>query len=266
MRDLPDPLRLGFAFAAVAYVSLMAVGLMGYASDVRIWWAARPPDPYQVAVYSDGALGYFYSPAFAQALAPFTALPEPVFAALWTALLLGALYAVVGRWAIAALVFPPVAIDIAAGNIHVLFALVAVYGLRYPALWTFPLLTKVTPGLGVLWFVLRREWRNAAIAFRATAAVVLVSFALAPSLWTEWVGLLAANTGADVTYPHVPVPMLYRLPFAVLLLAWGALTDRRWTIPVAMLLSLPVMWPGSFALLVAAWATTRRDSNPQAGT
>ncbi len=37
-------------------------------------------------------------------------------------------------------------------------------GFRYPATWAFVLLAKVTPGIGLLWFLVRREWRNLAIA------------------------------------------------------------------------------------------------------
>jgi hypothetical protein len=42
-----------------------------------------------------------------------------------------------------------------------------------------------------------------------------------------------------------------RLPLAVAVVAWGALTDRRWTVPVAAFLALPVIWPSGFALLAA---------------
>lgn len=249
--------RHGFLVGAAIYVAGMAVAIFEYGSDARIWWAARSPDPYNLTDYVAGLPGYFYSPAFAQVLAPFQTLPEPWFVAGWTALLFGALYALAGRWSIVALVFPPVALDIYTGNIHLLLAAVAVFGLRWPALWAFPLLTKVTPGIGLVWFLIRREWRNLAIALGATTLIVALSFALTPDAWSTWIGLLTSNVGADVTYPHVPVPMLYRLPFAIALVAWGAWTDRRWTVPVAMLLALPVIWPGSFALLVAVPALSR---------
>jgi hypothetical protein len=249
--------RDGYLLGATAWVLLLAAGLAPFGTDAPIWHAAHLPDPYAHAEYIDGQPGFFYSPAFALAMAPFQALPLTWFVAGWSALLFAALYAIAGRWSIVALLFPPVALDIYTGNVHVLFAVVAVYGLRYPALWAFPLLTKVTPGIGLVWFLVRREWRNLAIALGATLAIVAVSFALTPTAWTDWIALLSANAGADVVYPHVPVPMLYRLPFAFALVAWGAWTDRRWTVPVAMLLALPVIWPGSFALLVAAYSGRR---------
>jgi hypothetical protein len=307
--DWPRLARHGFLLGAGVYVALVAAGVMAWGTDAPIWWAARAPDPYAHAEYVAGVPGFFYSPAFAQALAPFQWLPEPVFVAGWTALLFAALYAMTGRYAIAALLFPPVALDIWTGNVHVLFALVAVFGLGRaspgiasgchphiamaqpslssvamfappgrseqgnpvpppvtnriaaslaPALWAFPLLTKVTPGIGLVWFAVRKEWPQLAVGVGVTAAIVGVSFLLTPGAWFEWVGLLSSNVGADVTYPHVPIPMLYRLPFALLLIVWGARTDRRWTVPVAMLLSLPVIWPGSFALLAAIpWESAR---------
>ena len=39
-----------------------------------------------------------------------------------------------------------------------------VLGFRWPFTWAFVLLTKVTPGVGLLWFAVRREWRSLAIA------------------------------------------------------------------------------------------------------
>ena len=44
---------------------------------------------------------------------------------------------------------------------------------------------------------------------------------------------------------------LLRLPVALVLVAWGARTDRRWTVPVAALLALPVIWLTSLSMLAA---------------
>jgi len=37
------------------------------------------------------------------------------------------------------------------------------------------------------------------------------------------------------------------------LVAWGGLTDRRWTVAVAATISLPILWPSGFAVLTALW-------------
>ena len=51
-------------------------------------------------------------------------------------------------------------------------------GFRYPWTWGFVLLTKVTPGIGLLWFAVRREWRALAIALGVTGVIVAVSLVL----------------------------------------------------------------------------------------
>ena len=68
--------------------------------------------------------------------------------------------------------------ELAGGNIHLLLAAAIVLGFRWPWTWSLVLLTKITPGIGLLWFVVRREWRNLTIALGGTAAIVAVSFVL----------------------------------------------------------------------------------------
>jgi Glycosyltransferase family 87 len=113
------------------------------------------------------------------------------------------------------------------------------------------LLTKVTPGVGLLWFVVRREWRSLAIALGTTAAIAAVSIVLAPAAWAQWPGVLAGIAGRAGTWAAVPIPLVVRLPFAVALVVWGARTDRRWTVPVASMLALPALWYGGFSMLLA---------------
>jgi hypothetical protein len=108
----------------------------------------------------------------------------------------------------------------------------------------------VTPGIGLLWFAARREWRSLGVALGATLAVIAISFVVLPDAWRHWVDVLAAGATTDVTSGSIPIPLLVRLPFAVVLLAWGARTDRRWVVPVTCFLALPVIWYGSLALLV----------------
>lgn len=230
----------------------IALGFIPYGGDAPIWWASRPPEPYVHDAYVSGVPGYFYSPAFAQILAPLTSVvSEPLFVALWTAALFAALWILADRWALVALLLVPVMLELYTGNIHLLLGVAAVFGLRYPVLWSFPLLTKVTPGIGLLWFVVRGEWRNLAIALGATGAIVAVSFALAPEMWPRWIGLLLSNAGADVAFAHVGVPLAIRFPLAAALIVWGARTDRPWTVPVGCMLALPVLWLNGLAMLAA---------------
>ena len=81
------------------------------------------------------------------------------------------------------LALPPVALELYHGNVHLWIAAAIVLGFRYPWTWAFVLLTKVTPGLGLVWFAARREWRSLAIALGVTAAIVAVSLVLDRQLW-----------------------------------------------------------------------------------
>ena len=76
------------------------------------------------------------------------------------------------------MLFLPIPFEIVSGNVHLLYAAVIVAGFRLSAAWALPLLTKVTPGIGLVWFLVRREWRPLAVAFGVTVAVAAVSFVL----------------------------------------------------------------------------------------
>jgi hypothetical protein len=72
---------------------------------------------------------------------------------------------------------------------------------------------------------------------------------VAPGLWRDWIDLLLWNAGREAASGSIPIPFVLRFPVAVLLLIWAARTDRRWVVPVACLLALPVIWYGSLSLL-----------------
>ena len=193
---------------------------------------------------------YVYSPAFLQLIAPLKALPWVAFLGVWTAILLVAVRYLTGPrlFAIGVLL---AAAELAGGNISLLLAVAIVVGFRWPAVWALILLTKVSPGIGLLWFAVRREWRNLGIALGATAAVIAVSAVIMPGAWLEWLNVLTSIAGRDPTWAAVPIPLIVRLPFAVAVVVWGALTDRRWTVPVACMLALPALWYGGLTMLLA---------------
>jgi hypothetical protein len=247
-------LRDGFVILAAVFVGLrlLAVEPWVQSVDAYAYWATRSGDTYASA--EAGRIGaYLYSPAFAQVLAPFVRLPWPVFCAAWTAFLFVVYWRLVGRLALPLLLFIPIPFEIVSGNVHLLIAAAIVAGFRYPVAWALPLLTKVTPGIGLLWFAVRREWRSLALALGATAAVAGISFAFAPDAWREWLALLVRDAGAPLDTPgwYAPIPLLVRLPVAAIVVSWGALTDRPWTVPVAVTLSLPIVWLNSLAILAA---------------
>ena len=241
------------------YLVSVATGFAEAGFDAHAYWTARPPD-----IYAQSRLGtfnaYLYSPAFAQAIAPLTALPWFAFVTIWSALEIAAFLWLAGPFALLLLPLPPVFGEIHLGNIHLIMAAAIVLGFRWPAAWAFVLLTKVTPGVGLLWFAVRREWRSLAVALGATAAVVAVSFVLAPSLWFEWVDLLRASGGVTPPYSAWVPPVWFRLPVAAAIVAWGGLTDRRWTVPVAATLAMPILWGASLTVLIAIIPLLRRPT------
>jgi hypothetical protein len=197
---------------------------------------------------------YLYAPAFAQLIAPLTTtLPWPIFAALWTGAIAAVTIWLVGRWAFPLLFTGALALELYLGQIDVFIAAAIVIGFRYPVVWAFPLLTKVAPGIGLLWFAVRREWRNLALAIAATLAVAAVSATLAPSLWHDWYTLLhrSLTERHPVEGSYLAIPSWVRLPIAVAVIVWGARTDRHWTVPVGALLAMPILWLNVFTLLIA---------------
>jgi hypothetical protein len=118
------------------------------------------------------------------------------------------------------------------------------------------LLTKVTPGIGLLWFGVRREWRHLVIALGVTLAVVAVGFVLAPTAWLEWVRSLQ-QTEPSIGPNVIAIPLAPRLVAAALLVTWGARTNRRWTVVVAAALAVPTLWSHSLSMLVGIVALRR---------
>ena len=238
--------------------------LWGTGQDARCYWQASLSNPYLHSDWND-PIAYVYSPAFLQLVSPLTALPWPAFMAAWTAILLGAVRFLTGpRLLAAGILLPFTAMEIAGGNVSLLLAVAIVAGFRWPAAWSIVLLTKITPGVGLLWFAVRREWRSLAIALGATAAIALVSFAILPDQWRTWVDVVIRNAAAGKggTWASVPIPLWIRLPAAVLLVVWGARTDRRWTVPVASMLALPALWYGGISMLLAVIPLLPRQRTP----
>jgi hypothetical protein len=225
--------------------------------DAYTYWSAPLDDPYpgpQIGL--PGA--YLYSPAFIELLAPLRLLPWPVFHALWTGLAIAALAFLatpVGA-ALALTLLPFVFRDVYIGNIHILLGASIAIGMRYPAAWSFALLTKVTPGIGVLWFLIRREWRQLTVAIAATATIAVVSFAISPDLWWAWIARLTADTGTAGS--GYMLALAVRLVIAAGLVVVGALLSRAWLVPVAATIAIPIIWPDSLAILAASIYLIRR--------
>ena len=220
--------------------------------DARAYWQVDLAHPYAAAGLGDVS-SFLYSPAFAQLLAPLGALPFQVFFALWTALSLAILLWLVRPWPWAIpILCLPIIYELCVGNIHFSLAAVAILGFRGPGIWALPVLTKITPGVGTAWFAFRREWPGLATAMGITFAIVAVSFVLNPSAWFEWMAYLTPSSGrSELLLPRVAV--------ALALVGLGARTGRRWLVPVAIWLALPVIYVNSWVILLAVIRLRGRD-------
>jgi hypothetical protein len=269
LAGLETPPLVGLVLALVLWALIVVFAepwgrLWGTGQDARCYYQATLADPYLHSSWND-PIAYVYSPAFLQLVSPLTALPWQAFMAVWTALLIGAVRFLTGpRLLAVGLLFPFTLMEVAGGNVSLLLAVVIVVGFRWPAAWALVLLTKITPGIGLLWFAVRREWRSLAIALGATAAIAAISYVTMPAAWLRWFEVIIDNAGKGGTWASVPIPLVIRLPAAVALVVWGARTNRRWTVPVASMLALPALWYGGISMLLAVipLLEPRRDRRP----
>lgn len=214
--------------------------------DARAYWLTAQ----RVQLYgpSPGSRDAFlYSPAFADVVWPLAQLPWPIFVSVWIAAEIATfvwLLAPVGwRWGVPLILL--CTFETALGNVYAFFALAAVLGIRMPSAWALPLLTKVTPGIAIVWYAVRREWRHLATIAVVTFVIAALSFSLSPQCWLDWVHFLFAAS-------HTPAPwMPYRIGAGLLLAAIAAKSRRPWLLAPAMLLASPVLGANSLTILAA---------------
>jgi Glycosyltransferase family 87 len=262
---------IGIIAAIVYWVYLTKTG--GAPVDVRYYWGVDPAHLYPHPEAGEKN-GFNYSPIFDTLVGPGRILSFEVFVAIWRAILLAALVYLAGPFTIFVLFTVPVASEINAGNIQILLALAIVMGFRWPASWSFVLLTKVTPGIGLLWFALRRQWRALAIAFGFTAALVAVSFLGRPGDWFDYLRLWTTAPAPAVS-PYY-LSLWQRLPFAIAFIVFGAWRGYRWPVVVGATLALPVYYIISTSMLVGVlpylrqalgrWLAERRPVTPAIDT
>ena len=205
-------------------------------------WRVSPM--YNLPPNTQGA--YLYSPLFAQLISPLTPFPWWAFSALWllaaTAVYVWLVTPVGWFWAIPLLGLALE--DATIGNTAWLLAAACVVGMRWPAAWAVPVLTKITTGVGLIWFIPRKDWRALATAAGATAVGVASSWLLAPQLWREWIAFLMENRSNDLW-------LIVRLSTAAALVWYGSVKDRAWLIPVSMYLATPVVMVYGLGMLCA---------------
>lgn len=217
--------------------------------DAHAYWLTG-----QGGVLYDKAPGqidaYLYSPVFTAVIHPLALLPWPLFLAVWiclqSAVLVWLLSPLRLKWSIP--IFLLCVPELVNGNIYILLAAAAVVGLRQPAIWAFPILTKITGGIGLLWFAVQGDWRRVAQGVGVCIAIVTVSYLLAPSQWHAWLDFLV--THRDGTRDG-SISFLLRCCLAVVLIVIGARKQWRWLMAPAMVLVAPAIALTTLTILTA---------------
>ena len=251
--ERPKPILVILAAVGGALLLIVGVSRWGTRSDEIAYWmaaqrltAGQPrydPSATPVTPYA-----YLYPPPLAQVLAPFTHfLPDPVYVAMWTMLLLVALL-YLGGWsplrALALVVWIPVAVELSWRNVHLLIAMLVVLGLRGRP-WAFAVgaAIKIAPALGVIYFLSARRWRDALVATGAGIGILAVSLALAPGAWLDF-GSLARGAGAW-SAGLLPVPYWVRAATGITLAIVAGRTRPRVGEPL-LILAITVANPSLF--------------------
>lgn len=238
-----------FAISAGICVQVLVLFTMsgGDPVDALSFWQTNPSNPYPLDKHE---FQFGYSPVIAQLWAPLFQLPFEVFAFIFRAFEVVGLVLLTGPLAGLLIFTPPVASEVNAANINFTLGVFMVLGFRWPALWAYALLTKPSMGVGLVWFVVRGEWRKALIPIAIAGALAAISFVVNPQLWFDWVRWIQIGTLPVGSWPF-PWPIWARLPFSLALVIWGARTNRPWTVVVAAGFALPRLYFQSPAILVA---------------
>jgi hypothetical protein len=234
--------------AALAYVIYWALNGLGDPFDVRAYYDVNLADPYLQQDLNGGA--FLYTPPFALFGAVLHLLPFELVVTAWRLGQSASLLLLAGPFAAFAVFTYPVASELNLGNVNLYIALAAVVGLRWPAVWSFVLITKPSCGVGLLWFVARRDWRALRTALVVTAGFVVASLILIPS---AWIGYFTLLMNPAPTLDGMPVLWL-RLPMAAVVVVVGSVRNWRPAIVIAAWLGLPVWHPVSPAVLVGVAA------------
>jgi Glycosyltransferase family 87 len=258
-----------FALIALAAIGgallavIVAIFWQGPNDDLAYWLAAQRLVAGQpVYVTGEAAFepyAYHYTPPLAQVLAPLTlVLPTVAYLVGYRISELLAVWFIAGRRILpmlALIAFIPVAVELRFENVHLLMAVAVVLALsRWPVLFAVAAIVKISPGLGIVYLLLRRRWRDAAISVAVGLGICAISYLVAPGLWQEFVtsiGDRAGITGNSL----IPVPYVVRAFAGLLIAVAGGLVGRR-NGELLLVLGITVANPNlalnGFAVLAAA--------------
>jgi hypothetical protein len=251
------------AVGGILLVVIIATFWM-YPNDNFAYWIAgdrllRGEPIYAPSQVAFEPYAYHYPPPLAQVLAPLTVVLTPVpYVIVNRALMLLATWELAGRkflQMLALIAFIPVAIALRIENVELFMAVAVLYGLRgWSWLFTILALLKVSPGLGIVYLLLRRRWRDAAAATVLGAVIVTISVVLAPDLWRQWLDSITGRADM-IGNSLIPLPYSIRAVAGFLCTVAGGLMGRR-NGELLLVLGMTIANPGlslqGFAVLAAA--------------
>lgn len=236
------------AFMA-SHKAWLVVSTGWYGWDAHAYWlAARGDMSYS---RQGGEIdAYLYSPAFATVIRPIALLEWQMFFTVWVILqasmLVWLLKPLSMKWSIP--LFLASVPELTNGNIFILLAACAVLGLTRPSMYCVALLTKITAGVGLLWFAGHRQWPQLIRALSATAIVAITSYLISPGEWQTWLGFLLAQR--DET-PDGFTGLVLRGFIAAVVVLFGARNGWAWLIAPAMVIASPIFDLPVLTLLMA---------------
>jgi hypothetical protein len=274
-RRYPPIALVVLAVIGATFVVVIAERSWGAGQDEHAYWLAAQrllngQPLYDPTATSVTPFAYWYPPPLAQVLVPVVAvLPSRAFDIGWVCLELICLLWI-ARWrplvALALVVFLPIAVELSYSNVHLILAALIVLGLRrWPGAFAIGATIKLAPGLGILYLLLRRRWRDAAIAIAAGLVILVISVVIGPTAWSAFIATVQSRGPADIS-GLLPIPYLVRLAVAVALTVVAALVRPRVGEPllvVAITVALPTLWLDALATLVAVVPIVVLGSRPR---
>ncbi|MFL5675184.1 MAG: glycosyltransferase 87 family protein [Chloroflexota bacterium] len=251
------------AAIGASFLIVVAVSYWPVVADEHAYWLAGQrvlagQPLYDPTAASNTPYAYWYPPIVAQVLAPVAAVvPSAVFSIAWILVMLGCLFWLAGRDILVALAmcaFPPIAVEFVSRNVHLIIAVLLVLGLRRWGGWfSVGAAIKLAPVLGIPYLVLRGRVRDAVVASAFGLGLLVISVALAPDLWRQFLDVLRARGPADAS-ALLPVPYAARFVAGAVLTVIAARIEPRFGEPllvVAVTVALPTLWVPAFATLAA---------------
>jgi hypothetical protein len=280
-RRLPPPWLLLLAALGATFLVTFFVYRAGQLTDEHAYWLAanrlvEGKPLYDPTATSVTPYAYWYPPVLAQVLVPVAlVVPPQVFGIAWTAMQLACLWWLAGRnvlVALALIAFPPVAVEVWSGNVHLILTVLLVMGIR-GRVTMFPIgaAIKIAPGLGIPWLLAKLRWRDAGFAIGAGLAILVVSVVLSPQAWMDWLETMS-NRGPDDVAALLPIPYVVRAVAGLLLALVAGRLRAPWdgvVLVVAVTIAMPTLWATALSTLVAIVPLVvgyRASSRPQSAS